>query len=188
MSRASSDLLQIQAFVVMIPITIASFFLVAASVVILLTLDPWLTLFVVLPLPMINWLARRFSQRIHPAVMAVQQEQAQLATVVEETVAGVRVVKGFGAEPVQAAKLATEAEDIRRESLKAATIRSHFLPGIDVLPNIGLITVLLVGGHRAMSGHLTIGQLLAFNLYLALMIWPLRNLGMTVALGQRCSG
>ncbi len=187
MSRASSDLMQIQAFVVMIPITISSFVLLGGSVAILLTLDPVLTLFAVLPLPFINVLARRFSHQIHPAVMAVQQEQAQLATVVEETVAGIRVVKGFGAEPVQARKLAAEAEDIRRESMRSATIRSRFLPGIDVLPNIGLITVLLVGGHRAIDGHITIGQLVAFNLYLALMIWPLRNLGMTVALGQRAA-
>jgi ATP-binding cassette subfamily B protein len=185
MSRASSDLLQIQAFVVMIPLTISSLVVVCGSIVILLTLDPVLTVFAVAPLPLINWLARRFSSRIHPAVMAVQQEQAQLAAVVEESVAGIRVVKGFGAEPVQAAKLAVEAEDIRRVSLEAATIRSRYLPAIDVVPNIGLILVLLIGGHRAISGDLTIGQLLAFNLYLALMIWPLRALGMTVAFGQR---
>lgn len=187
MSRASSDLLQVQAFVVMIPITVSSVVLLGASAVILLLIDPLLTVVALLALPMVNVLAKKFSQRIHPAVMAVQQEQAQLASVVEETVAGVRVIKGFGAEGVQAAKLRVEADDIRRESMKAAFIRSRFLPGIDMLPSIGLITVLLLGGHRAISGRITLGELLAFNLYLGLMIWPLRNFGMTVAMGQRAA-
>lgn len=187
MSRASSDLLQVQAFVVMIPITVSSVVLLGASTVILLLIDPLLTVVALLALPLVNVLAKKFSQRIHPAVMAVQQEQAQLATVVEETVAGVRVIKGFGAEEVQAAKLRVEADDIRRESMKAAVIRSRFLPGIDMLPSIGLITVLLLGGHRAISGQITLGELLAFNLYLGLMIWPLRNFGMTVAMGQRAA-
>ena len=78
---------------------------------------------------------------------AVQQEQAQLATVVEETVSGVRVIKGFGAEQVQADKLEVEADDIQRESLDAARVRATYLPFIDLLPAAGLIAVL--GGRWA---------------------------------------
>ena len=62
----------------------------------------------------------------------------RLATVVEETVGGVRVIKGFGAEGVQAAKLRTEADDIQRESIKAARIRAKYLPAIDLMPQLGL--------------------------------------------------
>ena len=71
---------------------------------------------------------------------------------VEETVSGVRVVKGFGAEEVQAAKLRVEADDIRRESLEAARVRSTFLPALDLLPNLGLIAVLGIGGHQVIDG------------------------------------
>jgi ATP-binding cassette subfamily B protein len=119
--------------------------------------------------------------------MAVQQEQAQLAGVVEETVSGVRVVKGFGAEGVQAKKLEHEADDIQRVSMDAARIRSAFLPAIDLLPSIGLVAVLGIGGHRVMNGDMTLGGLVAFNTYLTLLIWPLRTIGMTVALAQRAS-
>src|SRR5258706_2535396 len=86
MSRASSDLLQIQAFVVMIPITISNLAMIAAIVVLLALSNPWLALIALSPLPLLNVLSVRFSRRIHPAVLAVQQEQAQLATVVEEAV------------------------------------------------------------------------------------------------------
>ncbi len=187
MSRASSDLSLIQAFVVMIPLTLSNVAMVVAVVVILLISDPFLAIIALAPLPLINVAARQFSLRIHPAVMAVQQEQAQLAGVVEETVSGVRVVKGFGAEGVQAKKLEHEADDIQRVSMDAARIRSAFLPAIDLLPSIGLVAVLGIGGHRVMNGDMTLGGLVAFNTYLTLLIWPLRTIGMTVALAQRAS-
>ena len=187
MSRASSDLQQIQGFVVMIPITASNLAMVIAVVVVLFTSQPLLALVALAPLPVVNLLAVRFSRSIHPAVLAVQAEQAQLATVVEESVSGVRVLKGFGAEGVQAAKLRVEADDIRRESLESARIRSKFLPALDLLPNIGLIAVLGIGGHRVLDGAMTRGQMLEFMQYIALLIFPLRNLGMTVAFGQRAA-
>src|SRR5262245_59148574 len=97
MSRASNDLQQVQMFVVMIPLTMSNVALTAGVAVILLVLNPLLAACALVPLPLVNILAKRFSSRIHPAVMAVQTRSADLATVVEETVSGVRVVKGFGA-------------------------------------------------------------------------------------------
>ena len=187
MSRSSSDLQQVQGFVVNIPIFASQVTMVLFVVVILFLSDPLLAAVALFPLPFINVSARRFSQRIHPAVMAVQQEQAQLANVVEESVSGIRVIKGFGAEAVQQSKLDREAADIRTESMKAARIRSRFLPAIDLLPNLGLVAVLGIGGHRVLSGDMTLGGLVAFNTYLTMLIWPMRNIGMTVAMGQRAA-
>ena len=187
MSRSSSDLQQIQGFVVMIPITASNLAMVLAVVVVLMTSQPLLAVVALAPLPVVNLLAQRFSRKIHPAVLAVQAEQAQLATVVEESVSGVRVVKGFGAEQVQADKLRVEADDIRRESLESARIRSTFLPALDLLPNLGMIAVLGIGGHRVLNGDMSYGQMLEFMVYIALLVFPLRNLGMTVAFGQRAA-
>ena len=187
MSRASSDLMQIQAFIVMIPITLSNVIQIFAVATILFITDPVLAIVAMLPLPFVNISARRFSNRIHPISVAVQAEQAQLANVVEESVSGVRVVKGFGAEQVQFKKLEKEANDIFGEAMKAAKIRSNFLPAIDVLPALGAVGVLGVGGHRVLSGQLSIGDLVAFNVYLTLLVWPLRNIGMIVALGQRAA-
>ncbi len=187
MSRSSSDLQQVQGFVVNIPIFVSQITMVLGVVVILFLSDPILAAVSLAPLPFINVSARRFSNKIHPAVLAVQQEQAQLANVVEETVSGVRVIKGFGAEGVQQAKLQTEADDIRRESMKAAYIRSRFLPAIDLLPSLGLVAVLGLGGHRVITGDMTLGGLVAFNTYLTMLIWPMRNIGMTIAFGQRAA-
>ena len=187
MSRASSDLQQLQAFVVMIPITLSNLAMLIAVVALLIVSQPMLAMFALAPLPIVNVMASRFSRQIHPAVLAVQQEQAQLATVVEESVSGVRVIKGFGAEQVQARKLKNEADDIWNVSLVAAKIRSKFLPALDLLPSIGLIAVLGIGGHRVINGQMTVGDLVKFNAYITMLIWPLRNLAMTVALAQRAS-
>lgn len=187
MSRASSDLQQIQTFVVMIPLVLSNLFQLIAILVLLLASDPLLAVIALAPLPFVNVSAKRFSAKIHPAVMAVQTKQAALATVVEESVSGVRVVKGFGAEAVQAAKLGREADEIRTVSLGAAQIRSRFLPAIDVLPSLGLIAVLAIGGHRVLNGEMSIGQLIEFNSSVLLLIWPMRNIGMTLATGQRAA-
>ena len=187
MSRASSDLNQVQMFVVMIPLTLSNLALIVVVVGVLFRTDPVLAACALAPLPLVNLTARRFSGAIHPAVRLVQQEQAQLASVVEETVAGVRVIKGFGAERVQADKLRQEADDINRASLGAARVRAIYLPFMDLLPAAGLIAVLGIGGHRVLNGQLSIGELVEFNFYVQLLVWPLRTIGMTVAFGQRAA-
>ena len=187
MSRSSSDLQQIQQFVVMIPITASNLAMILTVTVILVITNPFLALVALAPLPFVNWAGRRFSHSIHPAVQAVQAEQAELTTVVEESIGGIRVVKGFGAEQVQADKLSKKADDIRRVSIEAARVRARFLPAIDLLPQIGLIAVLGVGGMQVIDGDLTLGQLVQFNFYVALLVAPLRMLGMAIAWGQRAA-
>src|SRR5699024_5081489 len=117
----------------------------------------------------------------------VQVEQAALATVVEETVGGVRVIKGFGAEEIQNRKVYDKSGHIQEASLRAAYVRARFLPLIEMLPQLGLIAVLGLGGHRVLNGQLSPGQLVSFMTYITLLIHPLRMLGMMVAWGQRAS-
>jgi ATP-binding cassette subfamily B protein len=185
MSRANTDLNQVQQFLVMIPITLSNAVTVLAVTVILLTIDPVLTLLALGSLPLLNVLAKRFGVRLHPAVMGIQRESGDLAAVVEETVSGVRVVKGFGAENVQRASFLREVDDLYDESMKATRVRGVFLPALELLPNIGLILVLAYGGHQVLNGTLTLGSLVAFNVYVVMLIWPLRMLGMILAQAQR---
>jgi len=187
MSRANTDLQQIQFFVVMIPLTISNFVTVVAVTVILFSIDPWLALLALGSLPFVNYLAKRFSTRLHPEVMAIQRESAQLASVVEETVSGVRVVKGFGSQDVQARRLRVEADDVYDASMAAARVRGRYLPALDLLPNIGLILVLFFGGHQVLDGTLSLGNLVEFNIYIGLLIWPLRALGQIIAGAQRAA-
>jgi ATP-binding cassette, subfamily B, bacterial len=187
MSRANTDLQQVQAFVVMIPLTISNFVTVLSVTVILAVIDPVLTLLALVSLPFLTVVATRFSRTLFPSVMGIQRESAELAAVVEESVAGVRVVKGLGAERVQADRLKAEAEDVYDESMAAAMTRARFLPAMELLPNLGLIAVLGYGGHQVLNGSLSLGTLVMFNVYIAMLIWPLRMLGMIVAQSQRAA-
>ncbi len=187
MSRANTDLQQFQNVVTVVPITLGNFLIVAASVVIMLLLHPSLAVLALVGLPIVNVLGHRFSKRLHPAVLAVQQESAQLAGVVEQTVSGIRVVKGFGSEDLQAAKLAVEADDVYDVSMETARVRGTYLPAIELLPNLGLVLVLAYGGHLVIQGDLTVGELVGFNLYVLMLIQPLRSLGQVVAQAQRAA-
>ncbi|OWY62139.1 hypothetical protein B7486_60035, partial [cyanobacterium TDX16] len=178
MSRANSDLMQIFSFAVLIPLTISNAFTVLTVTVILVLIDPLLALCALGCLPLLNVLGRRFSARLHEPVMGIQRESAQVAAVVEETVSGIRVVKGFGAEGSQAARLRTEADDLYDQSISANDVRARYLPAMELLPNVGLVAVLGVGGHQVLSGRLELGELVAFSIYIVLLIWPLRMLGM----------
>jgi ATP-binding cassette subfamily B protein len=187
MSRANTDLQQIQQLVVLIPLTISNAVTVAAVTVILFTIDWHLAILALGSLPFLNYLGKRFSTKLHPVVMSIQKESAELSSVVEESVSGVRVVKGFGAQEVQARRLRAEADDVYGASMGAASVRARYLPGMELLPNIGLILVLGYGGHQVLEGNLQLGQLVEFNVYIALLIWPLRMLGMIIASGQRAA-
>ena len=187
MSRGNTDLQHFQNVVVLVPLTFGNFLIVCSVTVIMLVIQPVLAVLALVSLPLVNVLGRRFAQQLHPAVLAVQQEAAQLAAVVEESVSGVRVVKGFGSEPVQAAKLRREADDVFDESMRASVIRARYMPAIEILPNIGLITVLGYGGHLVLDGDMTVGQLVSFNIYVMMLLQPLRMLGMIVANAQRAA-
>jgi ATP-binding cassette subfamily B protein len=94
----------------------------------------------------------------------------------------VRVVKGFGAERRQIEALRGQTETVYQRSIQAANLRSGFLPMIDLLPTLGLVGILWYGGHQVLAGHLSLGDIIAANFYVIMLIWPLRMVGML--LGQ----
>ena len=187
MSRANTDLQQFQNFVTMVPMMTGSLVTIVAVTVIMFIAQPLLAALSLVGLPLVYLLGRAFSTRLFPKVAEVQANSAALASVVEETVVGVRVVKGFGAEDLQADKLSTAADNVYRPSMQALMTRSRYLPAIEIVPNLGLIIVLAYGGNLVLNGDMTIGQLVSFNIYVLLMVQPLRTLGMAVTTGQRAA-
>jgi ATP-binding cassette subfamily B protein len=185
MSRANTDLNSLQQLVSLLPLTTVSLSMVVGATGVLLWTDLFLAALALACLPFLHLFGRRFALRLHPEVLAIQQESAQFATVVEEAVSGVRVIKGFGAEAVLAERLRVEAEDVYAASMAASRVRARYLPLLELLPTVSLVVVLLVGGHRVIDGRLSLGDLVAFNVYLVLMIAPLKMLGTLVTTYQR---
>jgi ATP-binding cassette subfamily B protein len=187
MARANTDIQQVNTLVVLLPLFAASLLIVLVVVVIMLLQSVTLALLALGALPFLNIAATRFSHRIAPVSLRLQEELGDLSGVVEETVAGVRVVKGFGAEQLQARRLEAEADDVLEKALEGARLRSRFLPLVDFLPALALVAILWYGGHLVLDGDLAIGNLVAFNSFILMLIWPLRMAGMLLAQASRAS-
>jgi ATP-binding cassette subfamily B protein len=185
LARAASDLQQINSLLTLIPISIANATIVTGVAVILLLISVRLAVLTLVALPLLNVVAKRFSSRIHPTSLALQMELAELSVLAEETVSGIRVVKGFGAEPVFAARMRRQAGAVYDRAMDTVRVRGAYLPPLDFIPAVGILAVVWYGGHLALSHQLTIGQLTSFYLYVLLLINPLRMTGMLVAQAQR---
>jgi ATP-binding cassette, subfamily B, bacterial len=180
MAYANTDIQQVNNVVLLIPLTIASTIQMIAVAGILLWLNPGLALFALGALPLLNISATRFNRRMFPVGMELQKELSELSGVVEESVTGVRVVKGFGAERLQRRRLSEEADGVYDRSMEQARLRAKFMPLIDLLPTLGLVGILWYGGHQVLDGNLNIGDIVAANLFVLMLIWPLRMIGMLV--------
>jgi ATP-binding cassette subfamily B protein len=117
--------------------------------------------------------------------MALQRELSDLSTIVEETVTGIRAVKGFGAEGQRLRHLARQADSVYERIIALARVRAFFNPLLDVLPALSLAFVLWYGGTEVIHHHLSVGQLIAFNLYVTMLVGPLQMTGQMIAQSQR---
>src|SRR4051812_1418823 len=137
--------------------------------------------------PVLVALAYRYSHVSHPTLREVQQKLADVATVAEENIVGVHVVKSFAQEPQESAKFHARSEDVFQQTVRANRQRATYVPLIAWVPLVAQAAVLLVGARMVTSGELTIGSFVAFNLYLGMLVMPLRSLGMWIGQAQRAT-
>src|SRR6266571_4182664 len=188
MSRASSDSEHVARMMDAIGHTIGYLLTVLAVSIVLLVLDWKLALIMLIPLPVISVAAWAYSRRYHSRTERLQESWGEAASLVEETVAGIRVVKGLGAGGPLAAEFRTRSDTIVRRALDIARLDADFMPLLDFLPLLGLLAVLWLGGRRVISGDLSVGSFVAFNAYVAMLVWPLRVLGQRVTTLQKAVG
>jgi ATP-binding cassette subfamily B protein len=120
-----------------------------------------------------------------PISWITQARLADVATIVDENVNGVRVVKSFAQEEAEINRLADAAERVAWAYIKDAHLRAVWSPWVQNLPQLGLTLVLFFGGQMVIGGHLGIGAILAFNAYLMMLQAPFMMLGQLVMMGQR---
>jgi ABC-type multidrug transport system fused ATPase/permease subunit len=137
--------------------------------------------------PVLVVLAYRYSHVSHPTLREVQQKLADVATVAEENIVGVHVVKSFAQEPSEREKFRARTEAVFDQTIKANRQRAFYVPLISWVPLVAQAAVLLVGARMVTSGELSVGGFVAFNLYLGLLVVPLRSLGMWIGQAQRAT-
>jgi len=138
-------------------------------------------------MPFIYWTGVKMRNNLFPVSWIIQARLAEVATVVDENVSGVRVVKSFAAEEQQLRQLAEAADKVQWGYIKDADLRARFTPLIQNLSQVGLVLVLIFGGYMVIQGSLPYGAILEFNLYLLMMQAPFMMLGMLIMMGQRAA-
>ena len=173
MARASSDLSQVRLIFVMLPITIANLGMFVLVVIVLITIDPVLGVVASMTIPALLFSARKYAGKVVGISFSVQERLANLSQVVEEAIGGIEVVKAYGQEAQEERKLDEAAREVYDDTMKLARQRAVFSPVFELIPSMGMVAVLWLGGIRVIDGALTIGDFVAFTQYLAVLVFPL---------------
>ena len=188
MSRATVDLQGVRFFLGYGLIFLFQNVLTVVSVtVVLFFVQPELALIALAIVPVLVVLAYRYSHVSHPTLRDVQQKLADVATVAQENIVGVHVVKAFAQEPAEEAKFDARSESVFGQTLRANRQRAFYVPLISFAPMVAQAAVLLVGARMVQHGDLSIGSFVSFNLYLGMLVMPLRSLGMWIGQSQRAT-
>lgn len=147
--------------------------------------NPELTLWALIPLPLISLFAYWITGYIHNHSTIIQEQYSVLAGRARETFSSIRVIKAFNRIDHEQHRFEIESEDYRKKKLRLDMIESLFHPALNFLIGISLIIVLWKGGLMVMEGTITVGNIAEFLIYVAYLIWPVAALGYTTNQFQR---
>lgn len=185
MARATGDVTLVQGFVHQIPLLVANLTLLLVAITTMLFLSPLLSLVVAIFVPVFVALSVRFRDRVFPSNFNDQQLSGALAGVVEEAVAGVRVVKAFGQERQELALFLERARDLFRSRLRTARLTGHYSATLQAVPSFAQLAVLALGGALTLRGQISLGVFLAFCSYVVQLLAPVRLLSGVLANSQQ---
>ncbi|MDX6439714.1 MAG: ATP-binding cassette, subfamily bacterial [Gaiellaceae bacterium] len=188
MSRATVDLQSVRFFLGFGLIFFFQHVLTVVSVMAVLFFVEWRLALIALAItPVIVAVAYRYSHVSHPVLREVQQKLGDVATVTEESIVGVHVVKAFAQEDRRQSRFERASGAVFDETVRAFRQRALYVPLLSFLPLLAQGAVLLVAGRMVVSGSLSLSGFFIFNLLLAMLIVPLRSLGMWIGQAQRAT-
>jgi ATP-binding cassette, subfamily B, bacterial len=184
-SRANSDIRSVQMYSIFAPLIIVQCLIGVVAFCFMLSINWALALIAMIVMPILYFVGIKMRRVMFPISWITQARLAEVATVVDENVNGVRVVKSFAQEEAEIDRLADAAEGVAWAYIKDANIRAIWSPWVQNLPQLGLALVLLCGGWMVLHGDLQYPEILAFSLYLLMLQAPFMMLGQLVMMGQR---
>ncbi len=185
-SRASSDVEVVKRFVNNALIQVFWILLLfCGAMYFIFVTNVRLAFIVSLILPFISITTIKFSRTVRPLHLKTQQQIAVMTRVAEEHLYGIKIVKSYGREDYVIDKFNKESFGVLNRVLSATRISSFYSPLIGFLANSSLLIILLYGGIQVINGNLTLGELVAFNSYVGMLLWPMRSVGHIINLSQR---
>jgi ATP-binding cassette subfamily B multidrug efflux pump len=186
MSRATNDLNAVRMMIgpaVMYSASTVIVFIVA--IILMLSIDARLTLMALLPLPMVSVTVRFFGSAIHKRFEKIQEQLADLSAVVQEALAGVRVVRAYNQEAHEIARFQEANQEYVRRNRVLIRLQGMFFPSMTLFLGFGSLLVLWLGSRRVITGQITLGEFVAFNAYLVMLSWPMIAFGWVTNILQR---
>jgi len=186
MSRATNDLSAVRMVLgpgIMYTASTAATFVFAVAFMARIS---WpLLLLALLPLLLVSVLVRHFGRKIHDRFERVQDQLSQISALVQENLAGARVVRAYGQQEPEEARFAAANQEYLERSRRLIRVFGSLYPGIQLLMGAGGAMVLWLGGSLVVSSRITLGEFVAFNVYLVMLHWPMIALGWVVNLFER---
>jgi len=178
MSRLTGDLEAIRNFIGFGFAQILNMvFMVVFGAIMMMTMSWQLTLFTLICIPLLAFVALRFESKIHPAFQEMRLALSSLTTAVQENITGVRTVKSFAREPYEVEKFSIRNERYKTNQIHAATLWSRYFPIMEILASVSIVLLLVIGGRMVIQKTLTLGELVAFFSLIWYIIGPMWNLG-----------
>ncbi len=188
MIRATDDVEKLRLFIAQGLILAAQAFLLLVATLIILFLTNWQLTLVILPiLPLALIVFMRFGALSQPLFVEIQKRLSRLNTVLQENMAGVRVVRAFAREPYEQGRFERAADDLFHQQVKIARVFSTLFPLVFLIGQIGQAAILYFGGSFILNGTLTLGNYQSFSLYLIYIFFPLGQLGFIISLLAQAS-
>lgn len=156
-----------------------------AAIVFMLSINVRLTLYAIIPLPLLSFAISFFGRRVHKQFRRVQDSFSDLSGMVQESISGVRVVKAFGQEDPERNKMNDFSRKYLHHNVRMAKLSGIFHPFLGIIVSFSMVIVLVYGGSAALRNEITIGDFVAFNAYLGMLVWPMMAIGWIVELYQR---
>ena len=186
MSRASNDMSAVRMVlgpgIMYTANTVATF---GGAVSLMLWISPRLTLLALVPLVLVSILVRHYGRQIHDRFEEVQARLSDLNALVQENLSGVRVVRAYAQEPHEQARFDAANREYVASNRRVIRLTGILYPGIQFLMGLGVVTVLWLGGTMVVRGTITLGEFVAFGVYLTMLHWPMIALGWVVNLFER---
>lgn len=186
MSRCNNDLSAVRMVLgPAIMYSVNTLFTFAFALVRMLQIKPSLTVLALAPLPLISVLVTRYGKVIHTRFKDVQEQFSQISTAVQENLSGIKVVKAFGREEHEIEMFRGQNRKYLLLNRRLVQVWGVLYPLVEMMAGAGILIVLWYGGRQVIQGRLTLGEFVAFNSYLAMLIWPSIALGWVVNITQR---
>jgi len=186
MSRATNDLnavrMMIGPSIMYSANTLLAF---AVALTLMISIDPWLTVWSLVPLPFVSISVKVFGSAIHTRFEQIQAQLSEVSAVAQEALSGVRVVRAYRQEAAEIERFRLANEEYLRRNRRLIVLQGFFFPSMGFFLGLGALVVVWIGSREVIGGRITVGQFVAFNAYLTMLSWPMIAFGWVTNMLQR---